>query len=456
MRILLPVLLTAIMAASTAEDYPNDYVEEYTVKDHEKVVVCYWGTWANYRPGAGKFTPEDIDANLCTHLIYTFAGLDPKTDEIKGLDPWFDLDVDEKGGGLAGFRKATDLKDQYPHLKVSIAIGGWNEGSKNYSIMAADSNRRFRFVHSVVRFLKKHNFDGLDLDWEYPGKRGGDPENDKFNFVQLIKDLKEAFRPHQFLLTAAIGAATDTIEVAYGIKQMYKYLDYVHIMCYDYHGAWDLKTGHNAPLYPRPNEKGKDVLLNVDSTLEYLMKRGAKPEKTVLGVPLYGRAFLLMNPHDYKMGARAKAESFKGPYTREAGFLGYNEICEMLAHDYKEEWTLEWESSYMAPYMHKDLKWVSYDDPESIKIKADYAFKKNLAGVMAWSIETDDFMGQCGHSTFPLLRSINQALYRQEQARQGIAAGIVARPGSILAILVVTLAILNFKLGFSTCYFQLS
>ena len=121
MRILLPVLLTAIMAASTAEDYPNEYVEGYTVKDHEKVVVCYWGTWANYRPGAGKFTPEDIDATLCTHLIYTFAGLDPKTDEIKGLDPWFDL---EEGGGLAGFRKATDLKYQYPHLKVSIAIGG--------------------------------------------------------------------------------------------------------------------------------------------------------------------------------------------------------------------------------------------------------------------------------------------------------------------------------------------
>ena len=453
MRILLPVLLTAIMAASTAErsfeDYQDEYQDEYTVKGHEKVVVCYWGTWANYRPGAGKFTPEDIDPTLCTHLIYTFAGLDPQTDEIKGLDPWFDL---EEEGGLAGFRKATDLKYLYPHLKVSIAIGGWNEGSKNYSIMAADSNRRFRFVNSVVRFLKKHNFDGLDLDWEYPGKRGGDPENDKFNFVQLIKDLKQAFRPHQFLLTAAVGAATDTIEVAYGIKQMYKYLDYVHIMCYDYHGRWDLKTGHNAPLYPRPNEKGKDVLLNVDSTLEYLIKLGAKPEKTVLGVPLYGRAFLLMNPHDYKMGARAKAEAFKGPYTREEGFLGYNEICEMLAHDNEDEWTYEWESSYMAPYIHKDLKWVSYDDQESITIKANYAFKKNLAGVMAWSIETDDFKGLCGGATFPLLRSINHALHRQEQ---GIAAGIVPRPGSILAILVVSLAILNFKLGFSTCYFQL-
>jgi chitinase len=119
------------------------------------------------------------------------------------------------------------------------------------------------------------------------------------------------FRPHQLLLTAAIGAATPTIDVAYDIPRMYKYLDYIHVMCYDYHGKWDRKTGHNAPLYPRPNEKGQDVLLNVDNTLEYLMKKGALPEKTVLGVPLYGRAFSLMNPHDYKMGARAKTTSFQ-------------------------------------------------------------------------------------------------------------------------------------------------
>lgn len=109
---------------------------------------------------------------------------------------------------------------------------------------------------------------------------------------------------------------------------MYKYLDFVHIMCYDYHGKWDRKTGHNAPLYARPEEKGQDLFLNVEYTLNYLIKKGAKPEKTVLGVPLYGRSFSLMNPHDHYMGSKAKTTSFQGPYTREDGFLGYNEICE--------------------------------------------------------------------------------------------------------------------------------
>ena len=116
---------------------------------------------------------------------------------------------------------------------------------------------------------------------------------------------------------------------------MYKYLDFVHIMCYDYHGKWDRKTGHNAPLYARPEEKGQDLFLNVEYTLNYLFKKGAKPEKTVLGVPLYGRSFSLMNPHDHYMGSKAKTTSFQGPYTREDGFLGYNEICE---EQMEQEW----------------------------------------------------------------------------------------------------------------------
>ena len=87
------------------------------------------------------------------------------------------------------------------------------------------------------------------------------------------------------------------------------------VMCYDYHGKWDKKTGHNAPLKSRPDEKGNDLFFNLEYTVEYLVKKGAKPEKTVLGVPLYGRAFLLKNSHDDRMGAPAQANSFAGIQT---------------------------------------------------------------------------------------------------------------------------------------------
>uniref|UniRef100_A0A1B0DAE4 Uncharacterized protein n=1 Tax=Phlebotomus papatasi TaxID=29031 RepID=A0A1B0DAE4_PHLPP len=56
-----------------------------TGPSHDKVVVCYIGTWATYRPGFGSFTMDHVDPNLCTHLIYAFSGLDTDTDGIKAL-----------------------------------------------------------------------------------------------------------------------------------------------------------------------------------------------------------------------------------------------------------------------------------------------------------------------------------------------------------------------------------
>jgi hypothetical protein len=48
----------------------------------------------------------------------------------------------------------TALKNRYPHLKVSLAIGGWNEGSTNYSIMASSPTSRQAFINSVSDFIR--------------------------------------------------------------------------------------------------------------------------------------------------------------------------------------------------------------------------------------------------------------------------------------------------------------
>ena len=392
--ILISVLVAAVLVMVRGEG-----------PDHDKVVMCYWGTWANYRPKEGKFVSENVDGSLCTHLIYSFAGLDTSKWAIKTLDAWLDL---EDNYGLGGFKKATDLKIKYPHLKVMIAIGGWNEGSTKYSQMAGDEGKRAKFVNSTVEFLTKHNFDGLDLDWEYPAKRGGSAK-DKKSFIQLVKDLKSAFAVNKFLLTAAIGAGKATIDISYDVPAMYKYLDYVNVMCYDYHGKWDKKTGHNAPLRPRPDETGQNIFLNLEYSIDYLIKKGAKPEKTILGVPLYGRSFLLANPAKNRMGDPAKSTSFAGPFTREQGFLGYNEICKELTAP-GSNWTIVWEKCHQAPYMFRGDRWVSYDNERSVRLKADLAFEKKLGGVMVWSIETDDFTGACDGTKYPLLKSLNNAL----------------------------------------------
>jgi len=365
------------------------------------VVVCYLGSWAVYRPAAGKFSVEDIDPTLCTHLIYSFAGLNENTSSIISLDPPYDIT-------RGAFKRAVALKNRNPSLQVTIAIGGWTEGSEKYSKMASTSASRKTFIDSVVAFIKEHDFDGLDLDWEYPANRGGKPE-DKQNFVLLCKELREAFAPMRWLLTAAIGAGKTTVDSAYDLPAISQYLDFIHLMAYDYHGKWDLVTGHNAPLYARDDESPAAKMLNVQFSVDYILEKGVPANKLIVGLPLYGRTFLLQNPQNPSIAAPATKTAFAGNYTREDGFLGYNEICELQLTEPKA-WRVVWQKAHQAPFMFKDNMWLSYDDDYSLGLKVAFAVSRGAGGIMVWSVDTDDFRGNCGAGKYPLLRAINQAL----------------------------------------------
>jgi len=374
-------------------------------KADKKVMVCYYGSWAVYRPGAGKFDVEDIDPFICTHIIYGFAGLG-SDNTIVSLDSWNDL-YDNYGKGA--FERFTGLKAQNPELKALLAIGGWNEGSAKYSQMVSSSASRAKFTASVVDFLLQYGFDGLDFDWEYPANRGGVPA-DKANFISMLSELKAAFAPHGFMLTAAVSPGKEIIDTAYDIPAMSNLLDHIHVMGYDYHGAWDPFTGHNSPLFVNPTfDQGTDVWFNVDYTVNYFLDGGAPASKIVLGMPLYGRGFTLNNPADNGFYAPANQPIPAGPYTREAGILGFNEICEK---GIDTTWNVVRDQYYQVPYAYQGNQWLGYDDKASLTNKAQYVSSKNLLGAMVWSIETDDFHGSCpGSGTkFPLIRAINEAM----------------------------------------------
>lgn len=276
--------------------------------------------------------------------------------------------------------------------------------------MASEPEARARFVDSVVKFLAKYNFDGLDFDWEYPGSRGG-ASHDKQNFVKLLRELKQAFAPHGYLLTAAVSAGKWFIDPAYDIPQVSKYLDLINLMAYDYHGGWETKTGMNAPLFHSArHDLGKDeALLNVNWSVNYWLRQGAPREKIMLGVGSYGRSFTLDKAQVNGINAPASQKGQPGPYTREPGSLGYNEICEAFQRQ-PHAWTIVRDPDYLAPYAYNDRLWVGYDDQQSLALKAQYAKSMGLGGMMMWSIETDDFHGRCHNEKYPLLNTIRRVL----------------------------------------------
>ncbi|XP_055536395.1 probable chitinase 2 [Wyeomyia smithii] len=356
------------------------------VTNHDRVVVCYISTWAVYRKGSASYSLDHFDPRLCTHAIYAFAGLDVDNNAMRPLDPWQDL---RDNYGKGGYEKLVGMRATNHHLKVLIAIGGWNEGSEKYSDLAAKPERRQAFVKNALEFVKRYNFDGLDLDWEYPTQRGGKPY-DRENFVSLVKELSQQFKKNNLLLTSAIGAGKDTIDSAYDIKTLSKYLDFLHIMCYDYNGSWNRKIGPNAPLQSR------DVL-NVEYTIEHLMALGAPSSKIVMGLPFYGRTFLTPSKRA-KIGDDSDDKGFAGPSTNENGFMGYNEVCEALKEN-PEGWNVAWDptaSEAIATMLDGNMtKVVIYDSTRSMANKVRFAIRQNLAGLMIWSVDTDDFNGVC-------------------------------------------------------------
>ncbi|XP_058461142.1 probable chitinase 2 [Malaya genurostris] len=364
----------------------NGRIVASTVTDHDRVVVCYISTWAVYRKGSASYSLDHFDPRLCTHAIYAFAGLDVDNNAIRSLDPWQDL---KENYGKGGYEKLVGMRATNHHLKVLIAIGGWNEGSERYSDMAANPERRQAFVKNALEFVKRYNFDGLDLDWEYPTQRGGKPY-DRENFVALVKELSQQFKKSNLLLTSAIGAGKDTIDAAYDIKTLSKYLDFLHIMCYDYNGSWNRKIGPNAPLQSR------DVL-NVEYTIEHLLALGAPSNKIVMGLPFYGRTFVSPLKRA-KIGDESDDKGFAGPSTNENGFMGYNEVCETLK-DNPDGWNVSWDataSEAVATMLDGNMtKVVIYDSTRSIANKVRFSIRQNLGGLMIWSVDTDDFNGLC-------------------------------------------------------------
>jgi chitinase len=244
--------------------------------------------------GGSGWDKSDIEPQKLTHINYAFA-------------------VPAQDGELAPF-KAKDsvnlamlnsLKAVNKDLQILISIGGWG-GCRYFSDASLTDAARKKFAKSAVSFMKKHQLDGVDIDWEYPDQIG---ENnifrpvDKQNYTLLLKELRGQLdaqgrkdnRPaaRHYLLTAATGGDTAFVNHT-ELANAQKYLDYVNIMTYDlYHGN-DKKTGHHSPLY-QSSLSDRSRNSSDDAVIGHI-KVGVPASKIVLGLPFYGRGWTDVNP----------------------------------------------------------------------------------------------------------------------------------------------------------------
>jgi chitinase len=186
----------------------------------------------------------------------------------------------------------------------------------------------------------------------------------------------------------------------YDLGEMSRYFDWVNIMAYDFHGGWETRTNHQAPLFLNPGDPedpvSREKLNTAWAVLAYL-QAGVPPEKIGLGVPFYGRAWEGVPSTDnglFMPGPSLPPPS--GPGIWEAGVIDYWKIQDLLAG--LLGYNRHWDDYAKVPFVYgpnitpgktSGGMFITYEDQTSVRGKIQYLREKGLGGIMFWDLSGD-------------------------------------------------------------------
>lgn len=358
----------------------------------------------------GAIAIADFDAAFVRALA---GGQTPK---VTGTESMYDLSPGDVGGV---FGVLYTMRKANPNLKLDLSVGGWTL-SEGFGWMARDPVRRKAFVDSAVRFLQQFDFDGIDIDWEYPGSDGAVPDADTpadaANYLQLVKDLRAGMdwltvkTGKKYRLSSAIPATKGKIDLINWVE-VGKYLDRLYVMTYDLTGAWERNLSQHTPLNTNPNANGSSTGSSASMIIEYLnTKYGVPMNKLMIGAANYGRSKRIV-PGDiteftngvkgdtsYKSSVAPGTANFiltiAGIGTWEAGVLeNYDMYQNILDKDIRTRngYQLYTDKAANADYLvHPNGSFITIETPRTVALKTQYAKDKKLGGIFFWMIEQDN------------------------------------------------------------------
>ncbi|TDD51340.1 glycoside hydrolase family 18 protein [Nonomuraea terrae] len=385
--------------------------------------VAYFIQWGVY---GRDYHVRDVDvtgaAAKLTHLNYAFGFVSADA-TCYSSDPWADWQrpvpaeqsvdgvADAPGQALNGnLNQLRKIKAKHPGLKTMISLGGWT-GSAHFSDAVLTPESRTKLAASCIDLWLRGNlpglepgagagvFDGIDLDWEWPGSSGAEgnvirPE-DKRNFTLFVEELRDQLR--QFSkkaeLTAFLPAAAAKIDAGYEVRRVFKQLDFATIQGYDLHGTWEPQTGHQSNLLTDRRDPNP-VKYSVDQTVRDYLARGAPARKIVVGVPAYGQGWT---------GVTGSRDGLYQPATGPAPGRwapGTEDYKDLVAKPGKRHRDLR----TGAMWLYDGNEFWSYDDPAIMLQKAAYIRLKGLGGSMLWSIDQDDAKASLTSALYTILR----------------------------------------------------
>jgi chitinase len=382
---------------------------ELPIASYDKVMAAYFPEWGIY---GRNFQVADVPAEKLTHLIYSFLNLKSNGEvalydsfaavdkrfgageTVSGeADQWYYPPGDPRATQTVwgNFNQLAQLKEKYPHMRVSIAVGGWTL-SGNFSTVCATAAGRETFATSLANFLDTYRmFDGIDFDWEYPGGGGLESNsaspNDGANYASLLALVRSKIDAlgsqlgRRYEISVASPAGYDKI-ANFNLPGLTPHVDFFNVMTYDFHGTWEKTTGHQSAF------TGDPIGYDVKSAVQQYLAAGVPARKIVMGAPLYTRGW--SGVADGGDGGYAEGAGGSAPGTFEAGVYDYKDLLRQV-QDPTSGWKLYWDDTAQAAYVYNASQGLfsSFETPTSIAQKAQWAEDLGLGGMMFWDITND-------------------------------------------------------------------
>ena len=303
--------------------------------------------------------PKKINFGLYTHLCHAFvvADVDGKIRPSKTCP---------------NQKLVTDAHKA--RVKVLISLGGWG-WDKQFAAILSKAEAEDRFVKAVMEIVRQFDYDGIDLDWEYP-----DTKEEVVGFDRLTRRFRKELddlgrtKGRHLIQTMAASANPSTLKWL-ETKLLLETMDWVNVMTYDYAGEWTGYAAHHSPLFASSKQPGTPR--STELSMKYLVDRGMPANRLAVGLPLYGKGFAVSEPY-----AATKKES-KGP---KGG--NYSNIAKLIS---EKGWTRRWDDETKNPWAiaPNGSGVIGYDDAESLSLRTDWAMKQGFRGVFFWQVSGD-------------------------------------------------------------------
>jgi chitinase len=423
----------------------------------DQVRAAFFANWDRYARG---YFVKQIPADRLNVIDYAFA-MPTATGTCALSDSWSDYQAPTWNGNdsvdsvaddpsdpnqhlFGNFNQLVKLKARHPNLRVVMSIGGWTL-SKYFSDVAATAATRQNFVQSCIDLIIKGNlptggwptqaggqgvaaglFDGIDIDWEYPGiDPGNDADHspfDKHNATLLLQEFRSqldaygAITGEHYLVTADLPAGNVNSTGSWELSAVAQTTDWINLLTLDFHGSWDSWTDFNAPFSLDPKEPpvgGAAIqsTWNTKGTVDYYLANGVPADKIVLGVPFYGKRYVGVPstnnglyqpfiPQGWPFNDSPTLHELvdTGLTDGKLDVIGPTALAapKNLGNDDQavNGFSWYWNGAAGAPWLYNPVlgggTFISYMDPHGVVERAQLVNGKHLLGLWAWEISQDD------------------------------------------------------------------